>query len=119
VDTKRATVLKNLAPLTVPADSPIRRLYLLALIDATNHPQIHGHPTICQTAAQIAPVLTKEMMATPTISLPMIGLMQTLVPQRGNDSPDMGAPAPPCCNAWRKWRRRSGRRCCVESISEL
>ena len=43
-----------------PADSPIRRLYLLALIDATKHPQIHGHPTTCQTAAQISPVLTKE-----------------------------------------------------------
>jgi len=34
-----------------PADSPNRRLYLLALIDATKHPQIHGHPTICQYAA--------------------------------------------------------------------
>jgi hypothetical protein len=54
------------------ADSPIRRLYLLALIDATKHPQIYGHPTICQTAEQIAPVLTREMMATPTISLAMM-----------------------------------------------
>jgi hypothetical protein len=63
---------------TIPADSPIRRLYLLALIDATKHPQIHGHPSICQTAAQIAPVLTKEMMATPTISLAMMSLMQNL-----------------------------------------
>ena len=33
-------------PATIPADCPIRRLYLLALIDATKHPQIHGHPTI-------------------------------------------------------------------------
>ena len=72
-----------------PADSLIRRLYLLALIDATKHPQIHGHPTICQTALQIAPVLTKEMMATPTISLTMMSLMQTLAK---NDSPDMSAP---------------------------
>jgi hypothetical protein len=87
-----ATVPKDQAPATIPADSPIRRLYLLALIDATKHPQIHGHPTICQTAAQIAPVLTKEMMATPTISLAMMSLMQTLVPQSGNDSPDMSAP---------------------------
>ena len=69
---------KDQAPATIPADSPIRRLYLLALIDATKHPQIHGHPTICHTAAQIAPVLTKEMMATPTISLAMMSLMQTL-----------------------------------------
>ena len=76
----------------IPVHSPIRRLYLLALIDATKHPQIHGHPAICQTAAQIAPVLTKEMMATPTISLAMMSLMQTLVPQSGNDRPDMSAP---------------------------
>lgn len=48
------------------------------MIDATKHPQIHGHPTICQTAAQIAPVLTKEMMATPTISLATMSLMQML-----------------------------------------
>ena len=43
-----ATVPKDQAPATIPSDSPIRRLYLLALIDATKHPQIHGHPTICQ-----------------------------------------------------------------------
>jgi len=84
-----ATVPKDQAPATIPADSPIRRLYLLALIDATKHPQIHGHPTICQTAIQIAPVLTKEMMATPTISLAMMSLMQTLAK---DDSPDMSAP---------------------------
>jgi hypothetical protein len=53
------------------------------------HPQIHGHPTICQTALQIAPVLTNQMMATPTISLALISLMQTLAK---NDSPDMSAP---------------------------
>jgi hypothetical protein len=41
-----ATVPKDQAPATIPADSPIRRLYLLALIDATKHPQIHGHPSI-------------------------------------------------------------------------
>ena len=68
---------------------PIRRLYLLALIDATKHPQIHGHPTICQTAAQIAPVLTKEMMATPTISMAIMSLMQTLTK---DDSAAMSAP---------------------------
>lgn len=32
------------------------------------------------------------MMATPTISLAMMSLMQALVPQSGNDSPDMSAP---------------------------
>ena len=84
-----ATVPKDQAPATIPADSPIRRLYLLALIDATKHPQIHGHPTICQTAAQIAPVLTKEMMATPTISLAMMSLMQTLAK---DEYPDMIVP---------------------------
>jgi hypothetical protein len=84
-----ATVPRKQAPATIPADSPIRRLYLLALIDAAKHPQIHGHPTICQTAAQIAPVLTKEMMATPTISLAIMSLMQTLA---NDDSPDMSAP---------------------------
>ena len=72
-----------------PADSPIRRRYLLALIDATKHPQIHGHPTICQTASQIAHVLTKEMMATPTISLAMMSLMRTLAK---DDDSDMSAP---------------------------
>ena len=59
------------------------------MIDATKHPQIHGHPTICQTAAQIAPVLTKEMMEMPTISLAMMSLMQTLAK---DPSPDMTAP---------------------------
>ena len=84
-----ATVPKAQAPATIPADSRIRRLYLLALIEATKHPEIHGHPTICQTTTQTAPVLTKEMMATPTISLAMMSLMQTLAK---DDSPDMGAP---------------------------
>jgi len=70
-------------------DSPIRRLYLFALIDATKHPQIHGHPAIYQTAMQIAPVLTKEMMATPTISLAMMSLMQTLTK---DVSAEMSAP---------------------------
>ena len=84
-----ATVPKDQAPATIPADSPIRRLYLLALIDATKHPQIHGHPTICQTAAQIGPVLTKEMMTTPTISLAMMSLMQTLAK---DENPDMSVP---------------------------
>jgi hypothetical protein len=74
---------------TDTADSPIRRLYLIAVIDATKHPQIYGHPTICQTAAQIAPVLTKELMAQPTISLAMMSLMQTLAK---NTSPVMTAP---------------------------
>lgn len=59
------------------------------MIDATKHPQIHGHPTICQTATQIVPVLTTEMLATPTISLAMMTLMQTLAK---DDSPDMSAP---------------------------
>jgi hypothetical protein len=48
--------------------SPIRRLYILALINATKHPQIHGHSTICLTALQITLVLMKEMLATLTIS---------------------------------------------------
>lgn len=30
---------------TISADSPIRNLYLLALIDATKHQMIDGHPT--------------------------------------------------------------------------
>ncbi len=75
-----ATVPKDQAPTTIPADSPIHRLYLLALIDATKHPQIHGRPIPRlrdQTAAQIVPVLTKEMVSTPTISLAMMSLMQT------------------------------------------
>ena len=59
------------------------------MIDATKHLQIHGHPTICQTVAQIVPVLTKEMMATPTISPAMMSLMQALAK---DDSPDMEAP---------------------------
>ena len=59
------------------------------MIDATRHPQIHGHSTICQTALQIAPVLTKEMMSTPTISLAMMSLMQTLAK---DDSPEMSTP---------------------------
>ena len=46
--------------------------------DEASADSLHGHLTICQTAAQIAPVLTKEMMATPTISLAMMSLMQTL-----------------------------------------
>ena len=82
-------------PTKIAPDSPIRRLYLLALIDATKQPQIHGHPIPRlrdQTALQIAPVLTKEMMATPTISLAMMSLMQQLVPQSGNDSAEMSAP---------------------------
>ena len=62
------------------------------MIDATKHPQIHGHPIPRlrdQTALQIAPVLTKEMMATPTISLAMMSLMQSLAK---DGSPDMSAP---------------------------
>ena len=59
------------------------------MIDATKHPQIHGHPTICQTAAQIVPVLTKEMMATPPKFLAMMSLMQALAK---DNSPDMIAP---------------------------
>jgi hypothetical protein len=86
---KVPTCRKTKPPRACATDNPIRRLYLLALIDATKHPQIHGHPTICLTAAQIAPVLTKEMMATPTISLAMMSLMQSLAK---NDSPAMSAP---------------------------
>ena len=48
---------KDQAPATIPADSPIRRLYLLAFIDATKHPQIHWLPAICQTAVQVTRVL--------------------------------------------------------------
>jgi len=102
-----ATVPEDQAPATITADSPI---YPLALMDATKHP---AHPTInslrlrrfnewparartttregayaAQTAAQISPVLTKEMMATPTISLAMMSLMQTLTK---DDSPAMSA----------------------------
>jgi len=84
-----ATVTKDQAPETIPADSPIRRLYLLALIDATKHPLIHGHPTICQTAAQIVPVLTREMIVMPTVSLAMMSLMQALAK---DESAEMGGP---------------------------
>jgi hypothetical protein len=85
---KVPTCRKTKPPRACATDNPIRRLYLLALIDATKHPQIHGHSTICQTAAQIAPVLTKEMMATPTISLAMMSLVQTLA---NDNSPEMSA----------------------------
>ena len=37
-----ATVPEDQAPATITADSPI---YPLALMDATKHPQIHGHAT--------------------------------------------------------------------------
>ncbi len=37
-----AAVPKDQAPATIPADSPIRRLYLLALIEATEHSQMSG-----------------------------------------------------------------------------
>jgi hypothetical protein len=67
----------------------LRSVRLPPLIDATKHPQIQAHPTICQTALQIAAVLTKEMMGTPTISLAMMSLMQT---RAKDDSPDMSAP---------------------------
>ena len=65
------------------------RIALRHSAEATKHPQIHGHPAICQTTAQIAPVLTKEMMATPSISLAMMSLMQTLAT---DDSADMSVP---------------------------
>ena len=84
-----AAVPKDQAPAEISALSPIRRLYLLALIDAAKYPQIHGHAAFCTTAAQIAPVLTREMMATPTISLAMMSLMQTLETDK---NPDMTAP---------------------------
>ncbi len=86
---EQAIVPKDQAPATIIGESPIRCHYLITLIDATKHPQIHGHPTICLTAAQIAQVLTKEMMARPTISLAMMSLMQNLAK---DDSVDMSAP---------------------------
>jgi ribosomal protein L31 len=58
-DSEDTTFQKEQAPATIPTDSTIRRLYLLALIDATKHPQIHGHPTLFQTAAQILPLQQK------------------------------------------------------------
>ncbi len=84
-----AAVPKAQAPATVATDSAIRRLYLLALIDAAKHPLIHVHPTICQTAAQIVPGLTKEMMGMPTISLGMMSLMQALAK---DDSAELSGP---------------------------
>ena len=54
--------------------------------DANHHTQ----GCVCSmTAAQIAPVLTKEMMATPTISLAMMSLMQLLAK---DDSVEMAGP---------------------------
>ena len=51
--------------------------------------KILGRTTACETAAQIGPVLTQEMIAKPTFSLAMMSLMQTLAK---GDSPDMSAP---------------------------
>ncbi len=65
-------------PTHISADSRIRHHYLLALIHATRHPQIHGKPCLIQTASQITLALTKEMMDMPTISLAMMSLMKTL-----------------------------------------
>ena len=47
-------------------------------IDVPKQAQIHDHPAIYQTAAQIALVLTKEMIAMPLISLTMMSLIQML-----------------------------------------
>ena len=75
-------------PATAPsASSEIRRLYLIALIDATRRGDVLGHITTCETATLIPPVLTKEMLAQPTISLAMMSLMQSLAK---DDSPEMG-----------------------------
>lgn len=76
-------------PTSIAADSQIRRLYLLALIDAAKRVKILGHVTACETTAQIAPILTQEMMAKPTISFAMMSLMQQLAK---DDSPDMAGP---------------------------
>lgn len=76
-------------PTRIAPDREIRRLYLLALIDATKRVKILGHATACETAAQIAPVLTEEMMAKPTISLAMMSLMQQLAK---DDSAEMAGP---------------------------
>lgn len=76
-------------PTRIASDSEIRRFYLLALIDATKRVKILGHATAYQTAAQIAPVLTPEMMAKPTIALAMMSLMQQLVK---DDSAEMAGP---------------------------
>lgn len=59
-----------------PAVSPIRRLNLLALIDATKQPQIYGHPTIFQTDAEIVPVLMKDKRA--DMNAPRSALMKRL-----------------------------------------
>lgn len=82
-------VPKEQSPATVPDDSTIRRLYLITLIDATRRGDVIGHATACQTAAQIAPVLTKEMMALPTVSLGLMSLMRSL---QKDGSPDMAGP---------------------------
>lgn len=76
-------------PTNIAPDSEIRRLYLLALIDATKRMKILGHATACETAEQIAPVMTQEMMRTPTISLAMMSLMQQLAK---DDSAEMAGP---------------------------
>jgi hypothetical protein len=60
--------------------------------DEAPHPGSHGHATTAlrdQTAAQIAPILTAELMTKPMISLAMMSRMQTLAK---DDRPDMSAP---------------------------
>jgi len=53
--------------------------------------KVFAGSSICQTTAQIALVLTLEMMPTPTISLAVINLMQTLKKEK-DDSPGNCAP---------------------------
>lgn len=71
---------------TPGADSEIRRIYLLALIDAAKHPAIHGHAAVREIASEIASALTSEQISEPTISLAMMSLMQTLL---DDESPEM------------------------------
>lgn len=82
-------VTKDQAPATVPDDSPIRRLYILALFDATRRHLTLHHPAACETATELAPILTKPMLASPTISLAMMTLMKEL---QKDSSPEMKAP---------------------------
>ncbi len=71
---------------TVANDSLIRRIYLIALIDAANRGHQIGHPATCEAAEQLSHILTQEMMALPTVSLAMMSLMQRL---SADDDPAM------------------------------
>ena len=66
----------------------IRRFHLATLIDAARRSGAADHATTRGLATQIAPLLTTEMLAQPTVSLGLIGLIQVLAKE---DHPDVSA----------------------------